>query len=98
MNKMRGIAHQRDAVGDERARDEETERMRPPRTDCRDLAEMQLEALFELRVKCRIGQRHDARGFAPVFGPYDGRTPAAERQDRKRAGGEKMLFGAALVI
>ena len=51
---MRGVADQRDAVGDERACDEKAERMDAPRADDLDLAEMQLEALLELGVKIGI--------------------------------------------
>ena len=62
---MGGIADEREALGDERARDEEAERMHAPRADRVDLAEMQLEALLELGVEGVVRQRHDALGLAP---------------------------------
>ena len=51
MDDVRGIADERDALGDERARDEKAERMSPPRADRSDLAEMQLETALELGVE-----------------------------------------------
>ena len=73
---MRGIADERDAIGDERARDEEAERMYAPRADHREVAEMQLEALFQLGVKLLVRQRHDALGLV-----------ACARSTRSRNGG-----------
>ena len=63
-----------------------------------DLAQLELEALFERCVKFGVRQRDDALGFGRRFGPDDRRAPAFERQDRERTGGEKVLFGAALMI
>jgi hypothetical protein len=55
MNEMGGVADERDALGDERTRDEETERVDAPRADRRDLAEMQLETLLELGMEASSG-------------------------------------------
>ena len=76
MNDVRGVADKRDALGDERARDEKAERMHAPRADRFDLAEMQLEALLELGMESIVGQRHDALGLARRF-----------RSRRSRSGG-----------
>ena len=50
---MRGVADERDALGDEGARDKEAERMNAPRAEDLDVAEMQLEALLELGMERR---------------------------------------------
>ena len=98
MNDVRGIADQRDAVGDEGTRDEEAERMHAAFADDADLAEMQLEALFELGMKRIVWQRDDAFRLARRLGPHDRRASSFQRQDRKGSGGEKMLLGPALMI
>ena len=67
---MRGIADQRDALGNERARDEQPERIGAPRADHADVAEMQPEAPLQLGVKLIVGQRHDARGLGVGLGPH----------------------------
>ena len=48
---MRGVADQRDAIGDERARDEQAERIGVARARDADLAEMQAEAPLQLGVE-----------------------------------------------
>ena len=53
MNDMRGIADQREPLGDERARGEQAERKGAARPDHLQLAEMQAEALFQLGVEFR---------------------------------------------
>ncbi len=45
-----------------------------------------------------VAERNDARGLGPTLGPHQRRALAGERQDRERARGQKMFFGAALVI
>jgi hypothetical protein len=98
MDEMGGVANERDALGDERAGDEKAERMHAARTDRFDLAEMQLEALFKLGMKSVIRQRHDAFCLVGRLGPHDRGAVALQRQDRERAGGQKMLLGAAAMI
>jgi hypothetical protein len=49
-------------------------------------------------VEFVIAQRNDAGCFLAALGPHQRGTVALERQDRERTGGQKMLFGAALVI
>ena len=86
---MRGVADQREALGDERARDREPERKGAARADRFDLAEMQAEAPLQLGVEVGVGQRHDALGLLRVLGPHDRRAAALERQDRERPAGRK---------
>ena len=95
---MGGIADERDAVGDEGARNKETERMHAPRADHLDVAEMQLEALFKLGVEGVVRQRHDALGFARLLGPDDRGAAAFERQDCERSCRKKVLLGAPVMI
>ena len=59
---------------------------------------MQPEALFELAVKFVFAQCDDARGLGALLGPYQRRALSGQRQDRERSGGQKMLFGAAVMI
>ena len=85
MNDVRGVADQRQPLGDEFARREQAERKGAARSDHFQLAEMQAEALFQFGVKFRIRQRDDALGLARVFGPDDRAALAGQRQDRERA-------------
>src|SRR5262249_22045896 len=71
MDQMRGVTNERNALGDERAGDEKSERMYAPLADHFDLAEMQLEPLFELGIKFLFRQGHDALGLRRGFGPHD---------------------------
>src|SRR5262249_13796519 len=98
MDQMRGVADERNALGDERAGDEKSERMYAPLADHFDLAEMQLEPLFELGIKFPFRQGHDALGLRRGFGPHDRGAVSFERQNRKWAGGQKMLLGPSVVI
>ena len=98
MDHVRGIADQREAVSHKRARHRQAERIGAARTRCFDVAETEPETLFELRVEFVVGQGNDAVGFIGRFGPDDRRAPALQRQDRKRSGGQEMLFGAPVVI
>src|SRR5262249_57179088 len=98
MDQMRGVANERNALGDERAGDEKSERMYAPLADHFDLAEMQLEPLFELGIKFLFRQGHDALGLRRGFGPHDRGAVSFERQNRKWAGGQKMLLGPPVVI
>ena len=59
---------------------------------------MQAEALFKLAMKFVFRKRDDARGFRTRLGPHQRRALAFQRQNRKRACGQKVFFGAALVI
>ncbi len=95
---MRGVADQRDALGNERTGDEEAERMHAPGADDLDRAEMQLEALLQFGMKGIVRQRHDALGLLRALGPYDRGAAALERQDGERPGREKMLLGAAAMV
>ena len=77
---MGGVADQREALGDEGARDEIAERKRARLVERLDLAEMQAEALLELAVKFLFAQRHDARGFGGVsVHTSDERLPVSGR-------------------
>ena len=98
MNNVRGVAHQRDALGDEGARGEQPEREGAARAGHLQIAELQAEALFQFVVKFVIRQRYDALGLVRLFRPHDGRAVSRQRQDRERAGGQEMLLGAALVV
>ena len=71
MNDVRGVADQRQPLGDERARREQPERKRTPRADHLQIAEMQAEALLQLGVEFVVRQRNDALGLARAFGPHD---------------------------
>ena len=53
---MRGVADQRQPLGDEGARDEIAERKRARLVERLDLAEMQAKALFEFAVKFVFAQ------------------------------------------
>ena len=53
---MRGVADQRQPLGDERARDEIAERKRARLVERLDLAEMQPKALLELGVKFLVAR------------------------------------------
>ena len=64
MNDVRGVADQRQPLGDEAARGEQAERKGAARAGDLDVAELQAEALFQFGVKFRVGQRDDALGFA----------------------------------
>ena len=77
MDDVRGVADQRDALGDEAARDREAERIGAARADRGDVAELQPEAAFELGVEFVVGQRDDALGFRLLLGPDDRRAMAA---------------------
>ena len=70
MHHMRRIADQRDALGDERARDIQSERIGTARAGELDVAEMQTEALLELRVEFLVGQRDDTIRFGRFLGPH----------------------------
>ena len=76
MDDVRGVADQREALGDERARDRTGRADRRGAADRRDLAEMQAEAPLELGVEFGIGQRHDALGLVRLLGPDDRRAAA----------------------
>ena len=66
---MRGVADQRQPLGDERARDEIAERKGARLVERLDLAEVQSEALLELLVKLGFAERGDARGLRAALGP-----------------------------
>ena len=95
---VRGVADQREPLGDEGARDEQAERIGAPWPDHLDVAQMKPEAPLELGVKVGIRQRDDALRLVVLLGPHDRRAPSLQRQDRERAGGQKMLLGAAAMI
>ncbi len=71
MNDVRGVADQRQTIGDERARGEQAERKSAARPDHLDIAELQAEAFFQFGVKFLIGQRDDALGLTRGLGPND---------------------------
>src|SRR6185437_13374599 len=98
MNHVRGVADQRQPLADEGSRHEITERKRFWFVQRADLAELEPEPPFELGMKFLFVQRDDARSFRAMFGPHQRRAQSLQRQYRKRAGGQKMFFGAALVI
>ena len=95
---MRGVADQRQPLADEGARDEIAERKRARLVERLDLAEMQAKALLELAVKFILAERDDARRLGALLGPYQRGALSGQRQDRERAGGQEMLFGAAVMI
>ncbi len=95
---MRGVADQRQPLADEGARDEVAEWKGPRLVERLDLAKVQAEALFELRMEFIIRQRNDARGFRALLGPHQRRTLASQRQDRKRPGGQEVFFGTSTMI
>jgi hypothetical protein len=70
MDHMRGVADQRQPVGNERASDEVTQRKRARLVERLDLAELQAEALLQLGVKCVFRKRDDARGVGALLGPH----------------------------
>src|SRR5208282_6901082 len=98
MNEVGGVANERNALGDKRTRDEETERMDAPRADRGDLAEMQFETLLELGMKGVIRQRHNAFRLARRLGPHDRRAMPLERENGERPGRQKVLLGATAMI
>src|SRR5215470_8826210 len=98
MDQVSGIADERDPLGNERAGDKKSERMRSPPADYFDVAKMQLKTPLEFGVKRLVRQSHDALGIGLGFGPDDRGTAAFERQNSERAGGQKMLLGAAVVL
>ena len=67
MNDVRGVADQRQPLGDERARGEQPERKGAARADHFDLAELQAEAFLQLGVEFIVRQRDDALGFVACF-------------------------------
>ena len=71
MNQMRGVANERNALGDKGAGDKKSQRMDAPLAAHFDLAEMQLEPLFEFGIEFRLRQTHDAPGIGRCFGPHD---------------------------
>src|SRR5262245_48348484 len=95
---MRGIANERNALGNKGPGDEKSQRMDAPLADHFDVAEMELEPLFEFGVKFRLRQGHDALGLRRGFGPDDRGAISRQRQYRERAGGQKMLLGASVMI
>ena len=56
------------------------------------------EFLFKFGMELVRRQRDDARGLGALFRPHQRGALALERQDRERAGGQKVFFGAPLVI
>src|SRR4030095_6061369 len=98
MDHMRGVADERDALGDERTRDRKAERVGAARAFGFQFAEVQTEAPLELGMKLAIRQRHEAPRRARRLGPDDGGAPSLQRQNRKRAGGKKMLVGASAMV
>jgi len=79
MDQMGGVADQCNALGDEGARDEKSERMRASLADHFDFAEMQLEPLFELGIKFRLRQGLNALRLGRRFGPDNRGAVAFER-------------------
>ena len=77
MDHVRGVADQRDAFGDESARDRKAERKGAARANRRDLAEMQSRS----GARARHGSRHrGAQRYAPPpasLGPHDRGTAAS---------------------
>src|SRR5258708_12240080 len=59
---------------------------------------MQTKALFEFAVEFFIAQSDDARRFSAFLSPYQRRALSAQRKNGKRSGGEKMFFGAAVMV
>src|SRR5205807_4558996 len=103
MDHVRGVADQRDALGHKYARDRQAEGKRAARADRLDLAEAEAEAPLQFAMEAGVGERDDALGLARAFGPYDRGAVAHsrvafQRQDRERAGRQKMLLGAAAVL
>src|SRR5471032_555551 len=98
MDHMRGVADQRHPLGDKGARDEIGKRERARLVERLDLAEVQAEALLELAMEFIVAQSDDTRGLGPLLGPYQRRAFSRQRQDRERACGQKMFFGAAAMI
>src|SRR6185369_2359592 len=98
MDDMRGIADQRETLGDEGARHEIGQRERARLVERLDLAEMQAEPALELAVELLVAQRDDARGFAAALGPHQRGSFAGERQNREGTRRQEVLLGAAVVI
>jgi hypothetical protein len=97
MDHMRGVAGQRDALGNEGARNEQPERIGAPRGARRNLSQVQAKTAFQLGVKLIVRQRDDTRGLGISFGPHQRGAIAFQRQDRERTSGEEMLLGAPVV-
>src|SRR5262249_43958136 len=100
---MGGIAHQRETIGNESARQQKSQRMDATGTDRCDLAETKAEAPLKLSVKFGVRQRDDAHRLLRFLGPDDGRTVthgsvAFQRQDREWPGGKKVLLGPPAMI
>src|SRR5581483_3200880 len=98
MNDMRGVADQREPIGDEGSRDEIGKGKGARLVEHLDLAEMQAKTLLELGEEFRLAQGCDAGGLAAPFRPHQRRTLPLQRQDRERAGGHKMLLGAPTMV
>src|SRR5579859_968191 len=98
MDDMRGIADQREALGDERACDEIAKRKRARPVEHGDLAKVQPKPLLELAEEGGVIERDDARSFTALLGPDQGGALSRQRQDRERARRQEVLFGAALMI
>src|SRR6516225_6275839 len=98
MDYMRCVANEPNALGDKRAGDAEAERMNTPPADHFDVAKMQLEPPLKFGMERLVRQRHDAFGFRRRFSPDDRGAVCLERQNRERAGGQKMLFRPSLMI
>ena len=99
MDDMRGVADQRDALGDEASA--------PPkaRADRRGADRRSRCRRDAVRSAARARRGNPSSGNATMrsaslffFGPDDRRALALERQDRERTGGQEMLLGAAVVI
>ena len=81
---MRGVADQRDAIRDERARDGEAERIGAARPDHADVPKTEAEAPFELAVEFIIGERDD-----PLASTRPRSTPA--RSAARSAAGSRTV-------
>src|SRR5207342_126113 len=103
MNDMRRVADERDALGNELARNPKAERKNAARADRRDLPEGEAEAALELVMEASLGQRHNPRRLLRLLGPDDRGAVASgsvafERQDRERARRQEMLLGTPVMI
>ena len=96
---MRGVADQREALGDERARHRQAERKGAARTGHRDLAELAGRSAVRARRGIPSSGSATMRSASRLlFGPHDRRALALQRQDRERPGRQEMLLGAAVMI